>query len=464
MKIEIKNINKQTIFAILVILLQIIMFYNYIYGDILITTTHGISFWDCLFSGKITEYYKVNFETELVAGIYSGNYGAAYDFIIYIIFGIWDFPLWVSQHFFGVEHPLNTLLGNMWAKSIVLCFYILTMIVMKKLLDKVKTGNSNKIVLFMTTSIFVSAYICIIGQYDIVTVFFMLLGIYWLINNKVWYFILAFSIAIPTKVLALIAFVPVLILYEKKIHKILSYLIVAIVPMLAFRLLIPMQEGKSNVNSFFQFLFINNIPVGNYKISLFIFFYVALLCYFKKKSDNAADFTKEVIYISFIAYAIFFLFAYTFPYWMVYMLPYIYITIATNSRQYICNLVLEIFMSFSIVVAQSITFYWLFSSNILSNFVWGKLGFVEQGYSIVEFIKSVVGEDGYSSAQDYILQSCWSVFVIMTVIFAILNYPFIKRKKNYDMLDCKENRNILYVIRALMVAVIYFIPFLYVIA
>ena len=303
--------NRKNIFICFILLIQLAMFYCYIYGDVLITAMHGMNFWDCLFSGNIKDFYKLNLDAKLVAGYYEGEYSAAYDFLIYIIFAIWNFPLWICRKFWGVEYPLNSFLGIMWAKSIVILFYVLTMVVLQKILKKCSFNNKKLFIVLMTTSIFVSAYLGMVGQYDIITIFFMLLGIYYLICDRFLLFVLLFSIAIPTKVFALIAFVPILLLYEKRIIKVLGCLILSMIPMLMFRVLIPMEPGESNINVFGEFLFTNTIPLATYKASLFMIFYITLMffCFWKKRSDEKIQFTKEIIYITFLSYLIFFAFA-----------------------------------------------------------------------------------------------------------------------------------------------------------
>lgn len=463
-----KRKNKKNIILYSMVLVQFVFFFCYIYGDILITTAHGMSFWDCLFSGQIRDYYKLNVDTELIAGVYSGNYVAGYDFFVYIIFAIWDFPLWLCKHFFGIVNPLNCLIGNMWAKSIILLFYGLTFIVLKKILEQFSQGTSTRLFLLMTTSIFVSTYLGVIGQYDIITVFFMMLGSYYLICGKKWLFILAFSIAIPTKTFALLAFLPILLLYEKKLIKVLGYLVVSVIPMLLFRVLIPMEPGASNINAFLEFLFLNTIPVGSHKVSLFLLFYITLLllCFFKKKSENRVEFGKEVIYISFLSYIGFFAFAYTLPYWMVYMLPYLYLMICINKENYVANLLLETIMSFFTVVGQSFTFTWVFSSTVLGNALLGNgIGVKEHlNYTILDLVKSVLGEAGAQTAQNYIVQICWGAFIVTAVFFVFLNCPWIEKKKEMKKLDCKENRILIYAIRLLCLMIVYAIPFAWILA
>lgn len=436
------------------------MFFCYTYGDVLITTMHGMNFWDCLFSGKIRDFYELNLDAELVAGQYRGQYSAGYDFFVYIIFAIWDFPLWLCKNVLGIEHPLNYPLGQLWAKSIGLLFYVLSMIVLQKFLKKINFNNGTMLILLMSTSLFVSAYIGMIGQYDIITIFFMILGIYFLVCDRELLFVLLFSIAIPTKLFALFAFVPILLLYEKRIIKIAGSVILSMVPLLIFRILIPINVGGSNTSVFLNFLFADTIPLATYKSSLFVLVYISFLffCFWKKGSDDKSRFIKEVIYIGFLAYFIYFSFGFANPYWFIYMIPFLYLILCWNKKYFVMNLLLEICMSFFAIIAQSIQFYWVFSNNII---IGNTISKEKSGYNMVDFLKFIVGESHYDSLVDYILQICWGFFVVSGISFAILNCPWLKEKKAASKLACKENVIVLFIIRAICLLIIYAIPFLW---
>ena len=460
-----KQIGKKRIILVAILAIQIIFFYCYLYGDLLITTMHGMTFWDSLFSsGGLRDYYNMNVNNHLVAGAYNGNYSARYDFLIYIIFGIWDFPLWVCKHFFGIKNPLNYLLGNLWAKSIVLLFYIMVVLVMRKIMVKCNKRNIMEMIVVMTTSIFVSANLNIIGQYDIITVFFMLLGMYYLINGNKLLFVVAFSVAVPTKILALLAFVPIVLLIEKKILKVIGYLILSCIPMAFFRVLVPMVQGESNIDNFFNFLFFDTVPFASHKISLFFAGYIVLLlfCYLKKPSDNVVKFAKEIIYISLCSYFIFFAFAFTFPYWMVYMVTALYLLIAMNNQQYYVNMILETFMAFFTIVGQTICFYWVYADTTLANGLLGRIPQIRNtnNKSIVDLLQGFVGSDDWSVVRDYVLQVSWSVYFVMMVFFLVINCPWKEKKTFAQGLDCKSNRIVLYIIRGIFLLIIYFIPFL----
>ena len=99
--------------------ISLIFFYSYTYGDIVSTARMGITLWDNVFSGTIREFYRDRVYMTITA--YAQDMWATYDFPIYIIFAIWNFPLWLLEHFAGVD-VLNNALCMMWTKTMLLPF------------------------------------------------------------------------------------------------------------------------------------------------------------------------------------------------------------------------------------------------------------------------------------------------------------------------------------------------------
>lgn len=84
---EIQKKNSYYIFGGLFLAISLLLFYSFIYNDILETMRVGISFWDDLFSGNVKYFYAGRWEMTPFA--YNKVVQAVYDFPIYIIFAIW---------------------------------------------------------------------------------------------------------------------------------------------------------------------------------------------------------------------------------------------------------------------------------------------------------------------------------------------------------------------------------------
>ena len=107
------------------------MFYlTYFYTDVAITTRSGIDFWTFLFDGQIGQFYELSKNMTFYDTLHCD---ALYDFSVYIIFAIWDFPLWLVEKFNGIDALYSTPC-LLWAKGIMLPFLAGCVVYLKKIL------------------------------------------------------------------------------------------------------------------------------------------------------------------------------------------------------------------------------------------------------------------------------------------------------------------------------------------
>lgn len=140
-----------------------------------------------------------------------------YNIVEYVIFAVYDFPLWVFESLTGID-SMGTVIGILYAKSIVILFIIgvlkqVCLIAEKIFGDKIR---NDLLALLICTSILSITTIYAMGQYDIILTYFMLGGIHGALIDNRKKFLLNFSVAIPLKLFALLAFIPILLLKEKK--------------------------------------------------------------------------------------------------------------------------------------------------------------------------------------------------------------------------------------------------------
>jgi len=423
----------ETKYKVLIVVSMIILlgfFFCQTYYDMGITTYHGISFWDCLFSGNIRNFYSINNNATLVfSNTMSGEYSASYDFIIYIIFAIWDFPLWIAKTFFGIEYPVATFLGTCWAKSISLFFLILSAMFFKKIAKMLNDDEKFvfKCTLGFVTSLYAIAYVFVMGQYDSITICFILAGVYYYLKEKKWIGLALFAVAIPIKMFALFAFIIILLYMEKNILKIMGTLVLALVPMIICRILIPFAD-VNNVNFFFNSMFFSNpwsMGIGYFSVFLVLFIILCVVIYvFVKKEDSH----RRLIMLLFLCYTLFGVCAYCLPYWLIYFVPFMYLVFCINQEIFELNICLDAVGAFFVVIAQVMTFYWTYSSTIASNLLVSKLFPREdKGLAIHEFLSAILGEERYSQFSPILAPLCLSIFLACMLMIMVFNYCNINR-------------------------------------
>jgi hypothetical protein len=343
---------------------RVVLFFTYLYGDILITTSDGINLWDVLFKGNLLDFYRDNYHYFFGPNI---SYSANYDFPIYIIFGFWDFPLWVLKKFFNII-TLNNIPALIWAKLIITAFFAGSLLTLYKIALQIKLSvNRAKWVVFtFATSALAFSSMYILNQYDIISVFFSLLGILMLMKKKTRMFVLFFAVAISMKLFAIFIFVPLLLLNEKKVWKLILNLLGGVSFLLIFKLIFlhaPMYSESTSPMSKFMFdrLWSNGIAANYYTASFFAIILVVccIFCYIKTNLSEDL-FNKYVIYIPLFIFSGFFSFIYFYPYWIVLLAPYLALVFYQNPKYLKINLLIDIIFSITFMVLSNLDFYWCY--------------------------------------------------------------------------------------------------------
>lgn len=442
------KIKKLTVIEI--VFIQLFFFCCFIYSDILITTKHGILLWDCLFEGRVGKFYDIAIQRVCPA---------YYDFVMYIIFAVWDFPLWLAQKCGLVDVSLNYLLGVLWAKSIILFFTFVCLFYMWKILNLEGRYSKYDLIFIFSTDIFVTAFLCIVGQYDVIATAFMMAGLYYYLTGSEKKFILAFSIAIPVKAFALLLFIPILLQKEKNLLKIIRNVIFVLVPVVLSRLLVPIsshQDG-SNVSLLLGAFLDNSLIASNGRFSIFLICYVVLVgyCYIHTFTDILYNSLVTAVFV----FAIFLLLSNPNPYWWFYISPFIVLLILLNRRS---NVVLQLF---SIVgeFAFFLHLIWRFSlvfnpmnfgNGILKYAIHVDNSYVNGPANMYNFIFSKI-----TIKPEYILEMILSIGFISIWMFAFSSRKQTSLKN--ELINSQDNILFVSLLRPVTVALAYILMFMH---
>ena len=299
-------------------------FFVFEHGDIL--HTGGSSF--AYLNGHILDFYDYN------VAYMEGN---AYLPSSYILFAIWNIPIRLLGLMTvpSFAAPYGVL---MWYKLLPTLVYLGTGFLVYKIAMEFEFGSLKSKIsafVFLTTPIgFYSQFI--FGQYDIFTVFLVLLGIYMLLKGKRWQFCLMFGLAITFKYFALLIFVPVLLLVEKDIWKIIKSGIIAVIPFAAEVLIYKGSPAfKSGVFGFNAVGYIGDavIEIGNYTINIVVLLW-ALVCAWAYYTDlkERKDIIKWGVFFCNLVVFVVFGFAKWHPQWLLFAVPFWVFASMMNKR------------------------------------------------------------------------------------------------------------------------------------
>lgn len=446
---KIRNRKPAAIGMIIYCVILLLLFYSYYYADFYETGLEGVRFWDILFSGQIRHFYTQVFL------IGKTQYIPLYDFPMYIVFAVWNFPLWIVQKVSSTDiyHSIPCL---MWMKSMLLFWLVLFLKEFSQVISLVCGSNKDKsataevnipektgegCVLFLTSSFFMTG-IVVLGQYDIISMTFMMAGLRAYLKGDDRRFVLWFAIAAPFKYFSILAFIPLILLEEKKIHRILLRIVEVLIPVLFFWIAVPYgrpelvpgctfsgsSSGTNVAKPVFDAFYVRgSIAFGTLFVYFFAWTVFLILCYAYKPVKRTFD---TAVYVCFMAYMIQFTFGYSHPYWLILMAPFMILLILQNEDRRYLNLLLETIGTAAMTVAQIMYYNWCFNSNIVNLSFWknilpdGVTGMTDW-FGLSDALALYISDD---RLQEYVSGAALSIYAACILIFALINCSLLKEK------------------------------------
>lgn len=298
--------------AIVLSALLIILFLSYRYNDLKYIVFYEFSFVDKMVNLPEMGFYEYCMQQYELYGFETGACMALWGMSIYAVLGVWGIPIYIVSKMTGLD--IYQLILKMpviaYGKFVIVVFLILTLILCLKIIKQENVGiassvNRQKMVILFLSSYFVVAPIFIQGQCDIIEIFFMILGIYFLTarNNRA-LFLIMFMISVSMKQMSLLYFIPVLLFIEKKIWKIaLNLIAVVALPLLNRSLFGGPLDISINLGNIEKIL-AHRLPFLNGDIPLFFILYlgICLACYLTQRKENDTKNTHIICLLGLIIY------------------------------------------------------------------------------------------------------------------------------------------------------------------
>ena len=192
------------------ILILTVLFFTCVHSDVKLTGNRSF-----LMYKHFTDFYQASYEQ-------SGGYWANYLPSTFIAYAIWNLPLYLTGH--APEAILtNSFVNLMWYKLLPVIIYFITAQLIYHIGKEMGFGEKKSLLCKFAFLVFPMGVFSqfIFSQYDIFTVFFMVLGLYFFLKNKMWQFALAFGMASTFKYHAVLYFAALLLLKKKKIRNLI---------------------------------------------------------------------------------------------------------------------------------------------------------------------------------------------------------------------------------------------------
>lgn len=306
-------------------ILAFFSFISFAQQDLLVT---GNRSW-LIYDSGIRGFYDASYQ-------WTGSYGANYMPTTFWLYAIWNYPL----KLLGIDMPLtideSRFLLVMWYKLLpVLLYmvsaYLLFMIGQQIGMDK----NRAKFCMFSFITMPVAFFSqFIFSQYDIFTVFFMLLGVWFYfrdedgkrtVNNQL-LFCLSFGIAITCKYYAVLIFAVFLLMDEKRVSRLLLSVGVAAIPFFAEYMLYNKSElFHENVFGFFVLDYVSladfTTRIGTANFSKILCVFLVIWAYFQYSEDRMAKVRWLIFFSCGICFCLFGLMTFH-PQWLIFAVPF----------------------------------------------------------------------------------------------------------------------------------------------
>jgi hypothetical protein len=347
-----------------------VLLVSHTYVDNVVITLHGMNVWSALRDGEILNFYAYNDGVAPPSDEFH-PVPIVYGFLTFTLIAIWNLPLWLLQELAGVN-VFTSVAALTWMKAINLPFAIGTAWLVQRI--SVRLAPTSRWApwsgfVFLTSGFLISA-VFLVGQFDVMHMFFTVLGLYYLVQGSRRAFVVAFAVAMAIKWFPLFVFLPVLLLVEKRVSRILLCLGGALSVAFAFKLPFlfsanPSAEIGSQLIT--AMVLGNRLPLGREGVPIFplLFALVCIACYVRRPT-SAAELHRTAIYAGFAGVAAFFVSAPAHPYWFAMLCPFFAILWAINPALARVNLLLEAGLTAAMVVLHQIIFFWTYDLSIVS--------------------------------------------------------------------------------------------------
>ena len=266
---------------------------SFYYSDFMDTLDNAVLLAESIIKGELRNFYQYAAEHAHPNTIYTANY----NIIMYLIFMVWNFPTVLMHLFTGADY-MNNLFAIFWCKSLVCAGIAACAVAVKKIVEEFTRDRTDiRTAAFMflaSTATLLSAFIAV--QYDCIMLALVLWGIRLYAKGDKKKALILFSLAVPLKMLALFAVIPVILVYEKKILRavilILTTMIPQIVAMLPFLGEKTCQMVIHSQNSDAADLLLNGAKLGNINLFLLLFAVVCVICYVSRSGMNTEGTVK----------------------------------------------------------------------------------------------------------------------------------------------------------------------------
>ena len=201
----------------LVLLAAMFIFY---YTDVTDTLENSFLMLESMVKGEFGQFYT--YSLEHAKAVYAANY----ELPIYFIFLLWNLPTAIA--YVNGKPVLENPWAILWCKALILAALLVCAWLTWKICQAARGEEEDSApvpravafgALLSSPAVFLSAFIAC--QYDCIMLAFVLAGLYYCVKGRFGRFLLMFCLAFPLKSFSFFIFLPLLLLREKRVWRII---------------------------------------------------------------------------------------------------------------------------------------------------------------------------------------------------------------------------------------------------
>lgn len=396
-----------------------VYFFSMYYSDIWVTYNYGLIFWDCLWEGRVFDFYEI-----CLPHAAEFTYAANYFIPLYLIFAVWNIPVWIATRLCGAA--TDSIGCLLWSKGLIVLFAVGCVWMICRILKKRRNFNMEWAAFLFASSLLFVFPALVIAQYDVIELFFILWGIYYYLKDEKlsWRTLLIFSVAISLKLFAIFILLLLVLIEEKRILHIgidlLLGMLFTIITMLPFYG--NGFQSYAGVTGFAWELFrvtgSAGLAYSGFSLFWLGYFGICMAAYLSKRKSILENCTL-LIWLATAFWMWLFIFVSGDPNWYVLILPF-FIFLMTEYRENLkINLLLETALEIVIIVAQGLWFGWgYFSEGVFSRLIFrDSARFGKGARNLPELL-------GWESGIPGVLSGLYAVFIGCGIALLVINNPW----------------------------------------
>ena len=439
--------------------------------DQIVNASHSVLFWDSLVHGRVLQAYQDAIDIIGSDKEHFHSWPMCYEPVSYLILGIMNLPAVISYEIGTLKfNSLPFYLFVKWQQITMIFIASLYVYKIAKLLSE-----NNKTIISFSTMMFMSCpgliYFSIaFGQIEIYALTFSLIGLYYWLNNDNIKFVVFFAISVTFKLFPFLIFIPLVLIREKKLIRIIIYCYSCLFLLIISKLLYCKSDayisslaeshnrinGLISVNSFITGLSFEHVSI------FIICLLIACLCAYitNIKCGSAIKKTQQEkiwgIYYCFVVLVVFFILVPGMPYWSVILAPFIPLLTTLNPKKRHFNIVLSIlFWGSYLFVGTFNSHNWTANFDMVGRMSFPHIfGFAKNGMAKYFYLSDFFKDIGIS-------QYCFlanAIYIGALISLAIVNCP---KVNNIPLLFDHREKTLLILRALVIVPLIFGLVFIY---